>query len=405
MKTLRLALLFCALGLFVLSCSDDDTVAPPPDDPGPDPVGTIRTWAGTGHAGYNGEGVDRLSANFYWPNDIEFTPSIGTYVVDWNNHRIRRIDPDGKLITVVGTASTGDGPASPNAGGDIPAPGIPGTDCDLNHPTQVFQRANGKLAVVCWHNHKIRELDTATGLIQVLIGRGNGCTGEGQNIALNPATLLNQASRAVEAPDGSLYINDQRNQCIRKIDPAGVFTTVVAAPPVCNNAPGAFAGDNGPPLLAKINMPTGGNPKPAGALELDAEGRLYIADTANHRIRRVDFVANVITTVVGNGTAAFAGDGGDPLNASLNAPIDIEFGPDGRLYIADTFNNAVRAVDFTANTITTVVGTGVSGFSGDGGPATSARLRWPFGVAFDADGHLYVADTYNQRIRRVKMHE
>jgi sugar lactone lactonase YvrE len=217
--------------------------------------------------------------------------------------------------------------------------------------------------------------------------------------------LLNQQAHAVEAPDGSLYINDQRNQCIRKIDPSGMVSTV-AGTKVCNLAPGGFSGDGGSPLLAEINQPTGPNPNPpGGGLALDAQGRLYIADTLNHRIRRVDFDLDLIETVVGNGTPAFAGDGGDPLQASLHTPLDITFGPDDRLYIADAYNHAIRAVDFTANTIETVAGTGVRGFSGDGGPAIAARLALPYGVGFDADGNLYIADTYNHRIRRVKMHD
>jgi sugar lactone lactonase YvrE len=255
---------------------------------------------------------------------------------------------------------------------------------------------------VSWHNHKIREWDPATGLIYVSIGRGPDCTGDGGAAA---SARLNQPCHATEAADGSVYIVDQRNQCVRRIDPSGNISTVVATP-VCSAAnPGGFGGDNGDPLLAKIAQPTGPNPPPGGGITEDAQGRLYIADMNNHRIRRVDFGANLITTVVGNGAAAYAGDNGDPLAASLNMPGDLEFGPDGRLYIADVGNHVVRAVDFDANTIVTVAGTGTAGYGGDGGPATSAMLDNPQGVAFDADGHLYIADTLNHRIRRVKMHD
>jgi sugar lactone lactonase YvrE len=237
-----------------------------------------------------------------------------------------------------------------------------------------------------------------------MMGRGGGCTGDG-GPASAPTALLNQVAHAVEATDGSIYIMDQRNQCIRKIDGAtGNLSTVVSAPQ-CNTAPGGFI-DNVAPTAAKLSMPTGGNPNPpAGGVVLDSQGRLYIADTNNHRIRRVDFGADLITTVVGNGAATFGGDGGDPLAASLNTPLDIVFGPDGRLYIADTYNNRVRAVDFTANVITTIAGNGTKGYSGDGGPAIDAKLAWPYGLGFDADGHLYIADTYNHRVRRVKMHD
>jgi sugar lactone lactonase YvrE len=184
------------------------------------------------------------------------------------------------------------------------------------------------------------------------------------------------------------------------------MVSTVVGQKVCDLAVGGFEGDGGDPLLAKLNQPTGPNPNPpGGGLALDDQGRLYIADTLNHRIRRVDFNANIITTVVGNGTPAFAGDGGDPLLASLDTPLDLEFGPDGRLYIADTYNHAIRAVDFTTNVIETVAGNGTRGFSGDGGAATDARLALPYGLDFDAIGNLYIADTYNHRIRRVKMVE
>ena len=127
--------------------------------------------------------------------------------------------------------------------------------------------------------------------------------------------------------------------------------------------------------------------------------------TRAERSLEVDFVADVITTVAGNGTAAFAGDDGDPLLASLNSPRDIAFGPDGRLYVADMGNHRVRAIDFVANVITTVAGNGQPGFGGDGGVATDAKLNRPYGIGFDADGNLYIADTYNQRIRVVKLHD
>ena len=397
------------LSLFVVSCSDDSTTTPPePLDPVE--TGDITTWAGTGHAGYDGDNHSRTETEFYWPTDIEFTPTIGTFVTDWNNHRIRKLEANDRFTSIIGRSSDGDGPPFGETQTDLVAPGLDGDKCELNHPTQVFERSNGKLVIVSWHNHKLREWDPATGKVLVLVGRGPGCVGDGANITNPDGTpsatpRLNQAPHAVEAADGSIYINDQRNQCIRKIDPSGVITTV-AGTRVCNLAPGGFGGDDGPPLSAVLNQPTGPNPNPpGGGLALDAQERLYIADTLNHRIRRVDFVADLITTVVGNGVAAFGGDGGDALLASLNTPLDITFGPDGLLYIADTYNNRIRAVNLDTNVITTVAGNGVKGFSGDRLPATEAKLAWPYGVGFDADGHLYIADTYNHRIRRVLMHD
>lgn len=403
MKNVSTLLVFSTALCLLLACSDDST-SPPPQPLDPVVVGDITTWAGTGHAGNDGDGHERLETNFYWPMDIEFTPHIGVYVSDWNNHRIRRYGDDGLFHTVIGHGNDGDGPEVGEPQSDLVAPYLDGTKCELNHPTQVLERANGKLLVVCWHNHKLREWDPATDKIKVLMGRGAGCAGDGGQFdaALN---MLNQPPHAVEASDGSIYINDQRNQCIRKIDPTGVVSTVVGPAPQCNLLAGSFAGDNGPPSAAHLSQPTGSTPDPGGGLALDAQGRLYISDTLNQRIRRVDFGLDLITTVAGNGTAGFGGDGGDPLQASLHDPRDIAFGPDGRLYVADMNNDRIRAIDFTANVITTVAGSGVRGFSGDRGPATEARLNRPFGIGFDAGGDLYIADTYNQRIRRVKMHD
>ncbi len=405
--------LFVMFISLVPACSSDDSVVPPSNNsvacaereavPLPvetGPVGTIRTWAGDGQAGYDGDCNALLQSSLYWPVDIEFTPDIGTYIVDWNNHRIRHVTDKGRLETIVGADLPGDGPTDLS---DTVFPGASGKSCHLNHPTDVFERSNGKLVIVSWHNHKLREWDPITKKVFVIIGREPNCTGDGGSAL---SAKLNQPAHAAEGPDGSIYVLDQRNQVIRKIDPAGNISTVVGTircPTPQPLDPGGFAGDDGDPILAKMKQPTGPNPAVGGGIAVDADGILYFSDMNNHRVRRVDFVANKITTGVGNGTAAYTGDNGDPLDASLNLPADLEFGPDGRLYVADAGNSVIRAVDFTANTIVTVAGTGVEGFSGDGGPATSAELANPQGIGFDAAGDLFIADTFNHRIRRVKM--
>ncbi|MCI0452485.1 MAG: hypothetical protein L0Z51_08870 [Candidatus Latescibacteria bacterium] len=388
------ALLILVIGLFA-ACASEDAVSPPTEDP----VGTISTWAGNGEAAYDGDGYSLLESSFYWPLDVEFTPTIGTYVVDWNNHLIRRVS-NGRLRTVVGTNIIGDGPIDSM---DTVFPGSHGTQCRLNHPTDAFER-DGKLVIVSWHNHKLREWDPITGLVFVIIGREPNCGGDGGS---HLDAKVNQPVHAAEGPDGSLYIVDQRNQVIRKIDPSGIISTVVGTlvcPTPSPLDPGGFEGDGGDPTLAKMRQPTGGNPPPGGGIVVDAAGILYFSDMNNHCVRKVDFGANTIATAVGRGgNAGYAGDNGAPTDAMLNLPADLEIGPDGRLYVADSGNHVVRAVDFGANTIVTVAGNGSEGFSGDGGPATSAQLAFPHGVAFDAAGDLYITDTFNHRIRRVKM--
>ncbi len=182
---------------------------------------------------------------------------------------------------------------------------------------------------------------------------------------------------------------------------AGVIDTVVGT------GTAGFNGD-GPALQTQIHFQAGPNPEPAGGVAIAADGTLYFSDTLNNRIRKVVFSDpgvfknGAVTTIAGTGDVGYAGDGGLGIDAQLNYPEDLEIGPDGNLYFADTDNNCVRMIDLTTGVITTVAGTGVKGYSGDGGPAVQATLTRPFGVAFDGNGDLYVSDTFNSRIRKVK---
>jgi sugar lactone lactonase YvrE len=317
------------------------------------------------------------------------------YVADWQNHRVRRVTPEGTFELAVGSPEgfTGDGPEDLAEYTDLKAPGAPGDKVQLNHPTGLVPQPDGTLLIVAWHNHKIRRFDPATGLVLVECGRGPGFTGDGGPAS---AGLLNQPSQLVLARDGAQFVLDQRNQVIRKIDADGDLQTVAGTP----MKPG-FSGDGGAPLDAQFSFPTGSNPPPAGGLALDDAGNLYVSDTANHRIRKIDFEANEMSTVAGTGEAAYSGDGGPATEAALSNPRTLAIGPDGRLYVADENNHRIRAIDLETGIIDTVVGNGERGFSGDGGPATEASLDRPAGFAFDSQGALYVVDTYNSRIRRV----
>ena len=184
---------------------------------------------------------------------------------------------------------------------------------------------------------------------------------------------------------GNLYIADVFNSRVRKVDTAGVITTVAGT------GISGSSGDGGPAVEARLYFPWD--------VALDGAGNLYIADWGNSRIRKVD-AAGVITTVAGDGTASYGGDGGAATAAQLNYPLGVALDGAGNLYIADSSNDRIRKVD-TAGNISTVAGTGVGGFSGDGGAAGAAQLDSPYGLALDGAGNLYFADEDNNRIRKI----
>src|SRR5437879_1577083 len=218
--------------------------------------------------------------------------------------------------------------------------------------------------------------------INTVAGGGAGDGGD--------ATIANLNSPAGVSVDssGNLYIADLGNERIRKIAAAtGIITTVAG------NGVLGFAGDGGAATSASLNSPAG--------VSVDASGNLYIADYANHRIRKVSAATGIITTVAGNGINTFAGDGGAATSASLNSPSGVALDASGNLYIADYFNNRIRKVDAASGIITTVAGNGSFGFAGDGGAATSASVSGPAGVAVDAGGNLYIANYSTHRIRKV----
>ena len=191
-----------------------------------------------------------------------------------------------------------------------------------------------------------------------------------------------------------MYFADGRNHRIRHIDAAGQIETVAGS------GDGGYDGDGGNALSAKLNLPLD--------VARDSAGNLYIADMNNNRIRKVvfsdpgTFQNGVVTTIAGTGDKAFGGDGGPAIAAQLSFPQDLEIGPDGNLYFADADNNRVRMIDLATGIITTVAGNGAQAYGGDGGPAGTASLNRPFGVAFDPAGDLYISDTFNSRIRKVK---
>jgi sugar lactone lactonase YvrE len=279
---------------------------------------------------------------------------------------------------VSGTITTVAGNGTPGFSGD----GGPATNARLAYPTGVAVDAAGNLYIADRLNSRVRKVSTS-GTITTVAGDGSaGFSGDG-----GPATnaqLAGPYGVAVDAA-GNLYIADFQNSRVRKVSTSGTITTVAG------DGSFGFSGDGGPATNAQLAGPNG--------VAVDAAGNLYIADINNHRVRKVS-TSGTITTVAGNGTPGFSGDGGPATNARLRPPTGVAVDAAGNLYIADIFNQRVRKVS-TSGTITTVAGTGIYGFSGDGGPATNARLAYPSGVAVDAAGNLYIADQNNHRVRKV----
>src|SRR5208282_2064332 len=192
---------------------------------------------------------------------------------------------------------------------------------------------------------------------------------------------------AIDA-SGNVYITDVTNDRIREVNRStGIITTIAG------NGTQGFSGDGGLATAAELNEPAG--------LALDASGNLYIADSENNRIRKVNLATGIITTIAGDGTQGFSGDGGPATAAELNDPIQIALDASGNLYFADGKNDVIREVNRATGIITTVAGTGSAGFGGDGGLATAAEFDMPAGVALDASGNLFIADSGNNRIREV----
>ncbi len=360
-----------------------------------DETGRACTYAGRpGVVGFNGDGNHRLDTELYWTMDVSFASDGTVWFIDWNNHLIRRINTDDTVSTIVGwTDPIFPGDGLPGMSERTPQ-GAPGIDVQLNHPTDLAQAPDGKVHVMAWHNHKLREIDPATGRVRILGGAGAGYTGDGATLAT--ATFKQPKGLELDAV-GDMYVLDQQNFRIRKIERATGAMSSIAGTGVQGSD-----GDGGPATAARLNFEAGSNPEPSGGLVF-ANGKLYVADTLSSRIRAIDLATGIIDNVIGTGAPGYAGDGGPASAAQLNFPRDLEVGPDGHLYIADTDNSVIRAVDLATGIIRTVAGTGELGLDpgDDGRLATEIKLARPFGIEFDPAGNLYISDTINSRIVRV----
>jgi sugar lactone lactonase YvrE len=267
----------------------------------------------------------------------------------------------------------------------------------LNHPTHVAFDNQGRLVVSAWHNSKVMRVDLTTGMITRVAGTGGRSFGGDNGPALN--AILDLPVAVQFDPTGNMYISDQANARIRMVDLAGTITTI------CGTGNYGYQGDGGPADAAWLSLgasPQDQSAPPVGRIKYYS-GSLYIADYGNHCVRRINLTTNIITTVAGTGVGGYSGDGGAATNAQLFYPSDVDFDGFGNMYIAELGNSCVRVVD-TIGVIETVVGTPQTfGFGGDGGHPTAALLDRPYGIAFDSAGNLYVIDTHNHRIRVVRI--
>ncbi len=377
------------------------------------PNGMINEFVGqNAEAGSTGDNGYASSALLNHPTSIVLDASQNVYILDSENYRVRRVSPAGLITNVAGSGVEG-------GAGDQ---GI-ATGASLD-PQGIAVDLHDNLYIADGLNNRVREVVAASGLIVDFAGTG----------------LTNITPRGLIVNDNVIYYSDSTSNRVRILYLATNETTVFAG-----NGTASYAGDSGSAVSAELNAPEG--------LAMDKSGNIYIADSQNQRIRKVD-TQGTITTVAGNGTAAFGGDGGSGTNAELDNPSDVAVDSSGNLYIADTGNQRIRKLT-SAGVISTVVGggtdlsgsgagtneslsapqgvtvepagtvlisdtshnrilrlqsdgtielvagTGTAGFSGDGGPATSAKLRSPEGLSEDSTGNIYVADSLNDAIRQI----
>lgn len=359
-----------------------------------DTSGIIHTIAGTGSAGFSGDGGPASAAQIFNPSQLSFDATGNLYFVDQGNSRVRKIDnsPDRIITTVAGAGSS----ATKTA-----ADGVPALSAGFNQPFYgATATPDGTVFIADTNGSHVWRVDSAgpsQGLLRNVAGNGTlGESGDG-----GPAGLAQtfQADNVTFDAAGNYYISDWVMSVVRKVTPDGTIATV-AGLAGGNQYTGyrGYNGDNIPATQAMLWSPAG--------MAVDLAGNLYIADSFSNRIRKVD-TAGIIHTVAGNGTAGYSGDGGPATAAELYQPNGVALDSKGNLYIADTGTNQFNGSRIRKVTpdgiINTIAGTGTGGYNGDNIPAIVALLNGPYGLAIDSADNLFVADTFNSRIRKIDM--
>lgn len=333
-------------------------------------AGTIQTIAGDGYLNAVGDFGSATNAVLYQPSAVSLDTQGNLYIADTGTQRVRQVAPGGIITTVAGTGTAA---ASTDK--------ISSVSASLNFPMGVAVDSSGDLIISDTQNQRVREV--TAGIIQTVAG--TGVAGMGAVNQLASETQLNNPRNTCLAATGTQYVADTGNHRLLSISKTAVIT--IAA----GTGAAGYGGDGQVAWLAQLNQPS--------ACAVDSAGDVFLADTGNNRIRKVS-PTGVITTVAGTGAAGSAGDEGPANAALLNGPRGIAVDGSGQLFIGDTGNNRVREV--TADgVIHTIAGQSAAGFTGDGGPGTSAQLNGPAGVLVDGSGNVYVADTGNNRVRQL----
>ena len=335
------------------------------------PGGQIRLVAGNGTYGGNGDGGPAATAQLATPTGVAVDSTNAVYIADTDNHRIRKVNSTTNNIGTIAGASHffGDGGQAVSA--------------IMHSPTGVLLDRSGSITISDTGNHRIRRIGTA-GVITTIAGTGErGNTGDG-----GPAISAKLGNPTYMAQDasGNIYFADKGNNKVRKISSSGMIGVFAGA-----GGDSGFAGDGGQATAAQFASIDG--------IAADAQGNVFIADGRNNRVRKVNS-SGVISTIAGSSSSGFSGDGGLATGAKLNYPSTIALGPDGSLYIADYYNNRIRKVS-SAGLMSTFAGTGVDGYTGDGGQASRAAMGSPDALAFDSAGNLFFTQQLDSVIRMI----
>lgn len=334
---------------------------------------TINTVAGNGTAGYSGDGAAATAAELKSPYGVAVDASGNFYISDQANQRIRKVTAAGVITTIAGTGAQG-----------YTGDGGQGTAAKIAFPAGICTDGSGNVYFADTFNNVIREINT-NGIITTVVG--NGIAGySGDNGLATACELHSPQDVSVNAAGNNIYVADFSNTVVRKVDGSGKIGTFAG------NGTAGFSGDGGAATTAELQNPIG--------VVLDRNtGFVYISDYNNNRIRVVN-TGRVISTYAGNGSASFSGDGGPAVSAGVGSPGALAVDAAGNLYEPEFSNQRVRMIN-TSGVINTYAGNGVTGFSGDGGPATAAKFTNPSAVAVDGMNNVYIADFNNNRIREV----